>query len=453
MSILTVGQIAMPESIRALLNPVQLERKRLAGLDGYGLFGSAPDEVYREICQLACTALQVSHAVIALLGEHSIWIKAVYTTCALPPAIEGSLYPRQASLCERIVNDYSFNDQLILKVTDHEQTALFPDLTRFGQPLSFCAGVPLISEDGLALGALYVMHDQPLQLDVRHENTLHILGKQVMARMELHRSHQLLQSRMAILQDKTDELEQLNHSQKRFLSVISHDLRAPFQGILGFSELLITDLEQMSDREINNVASYIHDAAQSTYRMLDNLLSWSQLASGHLLAAPVMLPVDSLMEEITGNLQATLQHKQIQLRQQLTPDLRVYADPNLFRSIMQNLISNAIKFSDSHDVITIAGRPVADHQIQFSVQDTGVGMTAEQVAGLFQNALPPSERGTKGEAGSGLGLKLCEQFIKQQGGHIWVESVPGKGTDFHFTLPATANWAHGEMPIPLDRAG
>lgn len=231
----------------------------------------------------------------------------------------------------------------------------------------------------------------------------------------------------------------LNFSKTKFFQVIAHDLRAPFHGLLGFSEVLAEEHKTLSDREVQDIAEYLNDTAQSTYSLLESLLNWAMAEGGRFVYHPMSFQLKQVSKIVYDVLNTLAVKKNIQLIENVPEDLKVYADINMITSVVQNIVSNALKFTytDGTGKVTIQAK-VGKNGVEISIQDTGLGMTPQQIEGLFRPNLKVSIKGTFGEKGAGLGLVLCKRFVDINYGQISVESEQGKGTTFTVILPSEA---------------
>ena len=231
----------------------------------------------------------------------------------------------------------------------------------------------------------------------------------------------------------TKELEELNANKDKFFSIISHDLRSPFQGLLGLSNILVEEFDNLSVDEIKLFASNIHNSTKSLFNLLENLLQWSRIQTGKIDLKPVMA---DLREEVLYNinlLSGNASKKNIKLLNELNDTLLVYTDLNILNSTLQNLITNAIKFTHSGGEIRIITKE-SDGGVEVTVSDTGIGISEEDMGKLFRIDTQHTTMGTERESGTGLGLTICKELLEKQGGKIWVKSVVGKGSSFTFTL-------------------
>jgi signal transduction histidine kinase/ligand-binding sensor domain-containing protein len=247
----------------------------------------------------------------------------------------------------------------------------------------------------------------------------------------LNNQKTLLEKLVAI---KTSELHELNVSKDKFFSIIAHDLKNPFQTIIGFSEMLKEEMESGDIATSKNYAGLINTSAVQTYRLLENLLEWANSQRGKISFNPVPINLSQLFNEEFIILNEMAIGKNIELKSFFTDNLTVIADKNMIKTILRNLISNAIKFTHKNGKVEVRAM-IDNKQVEISISDSGIGMTNETMAKLFRLDANLSTRGTENEKGTGLGLFLCKEFIEKHGGEIGVESTVGEGSTFYFTLP------------------
>ncbi|MBS3769326.1 MAG: PAS domain-containing sensor histidine kinase [Bacteroidales bacterium] len=244
----------------------------------------------------------------------------------------------------------------------------------------------------------------------------------------------------AILRDITqlkkqeEELRELNATKDKLFSIIAHDLRNPFNSILGFSELALKSIKNQNYDKLEKYCETVYQSARHSFDLLNNLLHWSRVQRGKMDFQPETLDMSSLLDKITELMKANLEEKNIAFSKTVEPDLAVYADRFMLETILRNLLSNAIKFTHNQGSIDIKAYR-EEKQTVVSVQDTGVGMPQETADKLFYIENTFSTPGTNKEKGNGLGLILCKEFVEQHGGKIWVESEVSRGSTFSFTIP------------------
>ncbi|MGE5679381.1 MAG: PAS domain S-box protein [Bacillota bacterium] len=232
-----------------------------------------------------------------------------------------------------------------------------------------------------------------------------------------------------------EKLKKLNADKDKFFSIIAHDLKSPFTALLGFSEYLAHYLEELSPDEIRDFAINIHKSANGVFRLIENLLQWSRFQSGRIEFAPLNFDFSDLADILFQLYQASAFKKKLHLEFDLQPDLTAYADKNMIETVLRNLISNAIKFTNTGGKIKLTAHK-EDNFIEVNVIDNGVGISAENATKLFKLSEKFSTKGTDHEKGTGLGLMLCKEFVEKNGGSIMVFSRPGEGSRFMFTVPA-----------------
>ncbi len=230
-----------------------------------------------------------------------------------------------------------------------------------------------------------------------------------------------------------DKKRQSTHKENIY-SIIAHDLRSPFSTILGYCELLSQSIRRKELEKSLQYCRIIHDAADQTMDFLVKLLDWGRAQAGEISFNPENFRVEILIKEIVlfANIQA--ESKQISVKIALEPDLTVFADKNMIRTILVNLVSNAIKFSKPGGQVFISCRKVKDG-IEFLVADKGLGIEPDKVMKLFNSDTPFTTKGTSLEQGTGLGLMLCKKFVDLHEGKIGVKSEPGKGSRFFLRIP------------------
>jgi signal transduction histidine kinase len=237
------------------------------------------------------------------------------------------------------------------------------------------------------------------------------------------------------IKERTQELEKAIMMKDIMFSVIAHDLRSPFNTILGFTELLIENIRKYDIEKTEKHLSSINSQAKNTYNLLDNLLNWAKSQTGQNAFNPVACNFSEICNVVIEQLKDSAKIKQISLNCFYSIDAFVYADKNMVETILRNIISNAIKFTEPNGDIDISTRLI--HQfLEITISDTGIGLNENIKLNLFDLDFNNPQMGTANEKGTGLGLVLCKDFVEKNGGTIWVENKTGKGTEFKFTLPS-----------------
>lgn len=252
-----------------------------------------------------------------------------------------------------------------------------------------------------------------------------------------NRSNQLLKEKNQLIEQSEQELRVLNASKNKFFSIIAHDLKNPLHNVLGYSFLLNKDYDRFSEDERRNFALKIHQSTNNIFRLLQNLLEWSRSQTGRLNFSPAVIEYQRVLDNSLSVLRSLADQKNIRINVKNDPELKIFADPLMIETVMRNLINNAIKFTPEGGEVEVSAK-LEDGQILVSVSDTGIGIPEEDTKNLFRIDSKVKRKGTNNEDGSGLGLILCHEFVNKHNGKIWVESTPGKGSEFVFSIPAKA---------------
>lgn len=237
-----------------------------------------------------------------------------------------------------------------------------------------------------------------------------------------------------LLKEREVKLRELNASKDKFFSIIAHDLKSPFNAILGFSDLLTEKTKEKDYEDIEELAALIQTSAERTMNLLTSLLDWARSQTGKVKFKPEMIPVSEVINEVVDSLKDVADHKSIEINVDILGDDMVYADEAMAGTVVRNLLSNAIKFTNVGGKIKLSAEQDNGMSL-FKVKDTGVGIEKEDLEKLFRIDESYTLPGTLNEKGTGLGLLICKEFIEKHGGHIWAESEFGKGSTFCFTLP------------------
>lgn len=247
----------------------------------------------------------------------------------------------------------------------------------------------------------------------------------------------LLEQKHTALLHTHEQVVTLNFSQTKFLQIIAHDLRAPFHGILGFSEVLAEELDSLDESSVQNISSYLNDTAKATYHLLENLLNWAMAEGGRFVYHPVRFDLKQISQIVSNVLSSLAYSKKIELIDRIPEGSYVYADLNMVTSILQNLVSNALKFTpqDGSGKVVISVKKI-ERFMALSISDTGLGMNELQKTNIFGKNIKTTLKGTNGEKGTGLGLVLCKRFADLNQGEITVQSKEGIGTTFTVRLPS-----------------
>jgi signal transduction histidine kinase len=227
------------------------------------------------------------------------------------------------------------------------------------------------------------------------------------------------------------QLQKVNSDKDRFISILGHDLKNPFNNILGLADILAT--EELQKEESDEYLKMLNDVARRTYKLLEELLEWARVQTGSFPFRPDHFPLEQAVEDALGHVRVSAMAKNITIRHN-TNGQQVYADYSMLRTILRNLISNAVKFTRQGGVVTITAEEIAGG-VKVNVADNGIGMDEEKRQKLFGISEIITTKGTADEKGTGLGLILCKEFVDVHKGSIWVESEEDKGSTFSFIMP------------------
>ena len=242
------------------------------------------------------------------------------------------------------------------------------------------------------------------------------------------------------INQKNLELQQINATKDKFFSIIAHDLRGPLASFMGLAQIMAEDLPSLTMSEIQEIAIDMKNSAANLYRLLENLLNWARMQKGQIMFSPEAVLLLPVVNDSVASLKESAKNKGIKIDCNVAEDLKVIADKNIVQTIVRNLVSNAIKFTNKGGKVCISALLGADGMAQIAIRDSGIGMDQEMVKNLFRIDIKTNRNGTEGESSTGLGLLLCKEFVEKHSGYIWVESDPEgksgeKGSVFYFTLP------------------
>ncbi len=228
-------------------------------------------------------------------------------------------------------------------------------------------------------------------------------------------------------------LRELNATKDKFFSIIAHDLKNPFNDLMGFTQLLALNIDKYDKTKIEQFAHIIHQSSKLAYNLLENLLDWSRSQTGTLRFKPEKISLKKIIIENINLLESTARNKNIKIYSEVESETFAFADKNMVRTIVRNLISNAIKYTNQGGHINIQSK--CNSHCEISITDTGIGISIANINKIFKIDESFSTIGTEREKGTGLGLILCKEFVEKNGGKLWVISEPDKGSTFTFSLP------------------
>jgi signal transduction histidine kinase len=400
---------------RMKLAPVpEDEAERLAALRGYGVLDSPPERAFDELTQFASALCATPIALVSLVDAGRQWFKSKV-------GVDASETPRDSAFCAHAILQRG-----VFEVEDARADPRFHDnpLVTAAPNIRFYAGAPLVNADGHALGTLCVIDRVPRSLTPLQRQGLQVLSQQVIAQLELRR-------KLAELAQARDQAVAATRAKDVFLATMGHELRTPLAGILGLSELLLEG--PASDTpEVADDLRAIHRAGTHLLEVVEDILGYAQLEldQPRLRARPFDL--GELLGDVEATVRPLLRGRDVALTVAREP-LTLVSDATRVRQIVYNLVANAIRFTQRGQVEVRVTRGA--EEVAIAVRDTGVGISQEKLALLFQDFSQVHGDHEAELHGTGLGLAVSRRYARLMGGDITAESEPGSGSTFTLRLP------------------
>lgn len=387
------------------------ESARLQDLIRLEVLDTEDEAAFDDITQLASIICGTNISLISLVDTDRQWFKS---KVGLGAAETG----RDIAFCS-----HAILQEQVFEVSDTLEDERFSDnpLVTDDPSIRFYAGAPLITDNGFPIGTLCVIDQDPKTLTADQTLALKTLAKQVISQLELR-----LHNR---------QLARMQKEQEQLLAMMAHDLRSPFNGILGLSRILHEKSDSVTPERVQAMSSSILESSIKVYQLLDELLQWSRNRLGAVTVSLDTVSVEKLTLETIEFMQEAFKYKQLTVQQDVASDLFIQADASLTKTVIRNLLANAIKYSPESSHITVSAKQNGDN-IELSVTDQGKGVSPEKIKLLFIDRMQSTE-GTSGETGFGIGLNICHDFTKKQNGDIWLNKDYTQGAQFIISLPAT----------------
>lgn len=405
------------------------EEERLKKLYEYEILDTEREKDFDQITELASLIFETPIALITLIDKERQWFKANI-------GLDDNETHRDHSFCA-----HALHEQKVMVVNDATKDKRFFDnpYVLNNPHVRFYAGAPLVTPEGLILGTLCVIDRKPRELNQIQEKALEALSREIIARFELKKKlkeNKRLLDELTIIHQKQLETEKEliknNKSKDKLFSLLAHDLKGPFQSILGFSEILATTAEEMTTEEIVSSANNIYHSAQDYFFLLSNLLSWAKLQFGGINIVKKKINLHDKVEEVFKQLKNTANDKGVLLINEIPNDETIYSESFLFNSVLLNLLSNGIKFTPKGGNVKVSFEK-SDCEVNIIIKDSGIGMLQEDIDKILQNE-SFSKKGTNNEQGTGLGMLLICDSINKLGGKLSIKSELQKGTSFILTF-------------------
>jgi PAS domain S-box-containing protein len=237
------------------------------------------------------------------------------------------------------------------------------------------------------------------------------------------------------IQKNIQKLSDSNAEKDKFFSIIAHDLRNPLSSFLGLTKLMVDEFSQFTTEEVQDFILSMSKSATTLYRLLENLLQWSQIHRGGVPFNPEIVRLGQVVNISIEMIHESAKTKGIEIITDIPPDISAFVDSNMLQTVIRNLVSNAVKFTPRGGEVRLSVITSENNFVEVSIQDTGIGMEQTMIDNLFRLDVKTGRTGTDGEPSTGLGLLLCKEFIEMNSGKLWVESEVGKGSVFYFTIP------------------
>jgi len=320
---------------------------------------------------------------------------------------------------------------ILINKENDERLRKSGEVELFGAPAEIWLGIPLKIQE-TTIGVMVLQ-------DYFNENTYSVKEKEILEIISHPISRAIERKRVEQERDVLiKKLKDLNASKDKLFSLISHDLRSPFNSLLGFSEILTSEYDSLTTDEIKEYMNVIYETSKNLFGMTNNLLQFSRFQMGRSEFKPVKLNLKKIINENINMLKGNLLKKQLHLNLDIDGNPIVLADEEMLNSIFQNLLSNAIKFTDKEGEINISVKSInffnEPDKVEVTINDTGIGISKSYLNKIFKDHVQ-SMPGTEREYGTGLGLLLVKEFVDKIGGTIKVSSKINQGTSFTFTIP------------------
>jgi signal transduction histidine kinase len=399
------------------------ENERVAELLRHEILDTLAEKEFDEIVQLASQLCNAEIALISLVDSYRQWFKAKV-------GLDADETPKDIAFCSHAI---AAGDD-VFEITDATQDERFHDnpLVTGDPNIRFYAGQPIQSVDGYKLGTLCVIDNYPRELTPAQRSSLKLLAKQVEHLLALKLRVRQLDESVDLIYEQKRSLEESDEIKKQILAVLAHDLRSPVASLENMLDLFAEEI--LSAEEVSGLIQSVRPNLQQTIQQMEDVLAWvkDQIQTRSVQWQPFSL--DKIADRSLQWVRHNAEKKGVILQKSINPKLVALGDPNLVEIVIRNLLSNAVKYTRKDDAIIVFVDHL-DSNIHMGVQDTGVGIEAENLERILSRNKTLSTLGTAREKGTGLGLMLCQTYLNKMKTQLKVASQPGQGCCFSFILP------------------
>jgi len=394
-------------------NPAEIQRKQ--ALESYDILDTKTEKEFDDLTRLAAEICETPISKLNLIADHRQWSKSIFGD-------SGVESPRNQTVCQ-----YTILEQGTLEVQDLSKDDRFKNFSYVTEKphLRYYLGAPLLTPEGVAIGALCVLDYKPRKSTDRQKEQLQVLANEVMGRLELRKQNK--------------QLKELNEYKVELMKMLSHDMRSPLNGIMGMASLL-KEVKAQGDTEEVEMLGIIEESSVQLNHMIDEIMSYTLMESEGFTLNKSDVDVKSVVESMKRLYRPAAKHKKIDLTFDITNiNGAVSLDQSKFEQVIGNLLSNAIKFTKTNGAVAVSltqKETSEGEKLELKVADDGIGMDQDVADRLFsQMNKRLSTNGTSGEKSTGIGLNIVKYFVDLHSGTIHVESKENRGTTFTITMP------------------
>ena len=425
------------------------EVERLAALESYAVLDTPPDASLDALTALVANLLDMPIALVSLVDLERQWFKSRFGLDTLET-------PRSVSFCGHVVES---GDRLVVNDARHDPRFSDNPLVESAPSVRFYAGYPLSTPEGMTLGTLCVIDQKPRALNAQQAQLLELVSGVVVALLNSHRDReQLRRQKVALethaaasrktereLRELTASAERANLAKTEFLANMSHEIRTPMNSIIGMGELLLdTELTPTQRKYVHNART----AGEHLLGLIDDVLDVAKIEAGKIELEIAPFSLHGLVRSIQKLMLARSAETNVMLVCQVSDSAArvVLGDSGRLRQVLLNLVGNAFKFTSQGRILVQVFR-LSAAEYEFEVSDTGVGIAPERQAAIFESFTQADNSTTRRYGGSGLGLTISKALVELMGGRIWVQSAPGQGSTFRFTVQLSPHNSLSEPPV------